>query len=146
MSNEKRKPIETGADIIEWAQQTRDGKGEIFTAFNKKEQLLIAEFILGMNDYIKGCAEKTADAPQAEPPQDTAPVEEKSAEDKPVEQTVGAGTNADFCRDNKTGAQVAYKTFARRLAADPDRYGIFEDGRILRAASFAYWLSMPRDY
>lgn len=145
MANEKRKPIETGADIIEWAQQTRDGKGEIFTAFNKKEQLLIAEFILGMNDYIQDYAKKTADAPLAQPPQDTSPVEEKSTEEKPVEQTANAVTNADFFRANKTGAQVAFKTFSRRLSANPDLYGIFEDGRILKAASFAYWLAMPKD-
>jgi len=145
MANEKRKPIETGTDIIEWAKQTRDGQGEIFTAFNKKEQLLIAEFILGMHDYIKDLLKKTADAPIAEPPQDTPPVEEKPTEEKPVEQTVNALTNADSFRANKTGAQVAFKTFTRRLSANPDRYGIFEDGRILKAASFAYWLSMPKD-
>ena len=143
MANEKRKPIETGADIIEWAQQTRDGKGEIFTAFNKKEQLLIAEFILGMDAFIKSGGKPTDAATQAEP--QVPPTDEP----KPVEETQNEPTekitNADFFRANKTGAQVAFKSFSRRLSANPDLYGIFEDGRILKAASFAYWLAMSKD-
>ena len=140
MANEKRKPIETGADIIEWAQQTRDGKGEIFTAFNKKEQLLIAEFILGMNDYIKAETKPTdsvpVDAPPAEEKKEEPP--QGQAKEKPI-------TNAEHFRNSNTGAQVAFKSFSRRLAVNPGRYGIFEDGRILKAASFAYWLAMPKD-
>ena len=143
MANEKRKPIESGTDIIEWAKQTQEGKGEIFTAFNKKEQLLIAEFILGMDAYIKSGAKPQDEDKQGEP-QDTPPVEEKSAEETPSEPKEKI-TNADFFRANKTGAQVAFKTFARRLASDPDRYGVFDEGRILKAASFAYWLNMPKD-
>ena len=114
---------------------------------NKKEQLLIAEFILGMDAYIKS-KKSGGGEPQEEPPvavqgEETEP--ETSAGEENAEPSRAAMTNAEYFRANKTGAQVAFKTFARRLASDPDRYGVFDEGRILKAASFAYWLNMPKD-
>lgn len=159
MSKETRKPIESGADIIEWAKQTREGKGEMYTSFNKKEQLLIAEFILGMDEYIK---KGVQDTPPAEPseieevvepnPETEEIVPDKAdpdvslcdvpavAKEEPVPMT-----NAEYFRQQKTGVRVAFDVFKRRLEVDPDRYGIFDGGKIMVGASFAYWLNMTKD-
>ena len=158
MSKETRKPIESGADIIEWAKQTREGKGEMYTSFNKKEQLLIAEFILGMDEYIKKGVQNT---PPAEPSEieevvepkpeteefapDKAPPAESPCEDDPTVEDPPSMTNAEYFRQQNTGVRVAFDVFKRILEVDPDRYGIFDGGKIMVGASFAYWLNMTKD-
>lgn len=160
MTQDKRKQITDGASIIEWAKLTHEKGGELFTALNKAEQLLIADFILGMDEYIRQAKSTEDKAPtqQEDPKQvDESPSNaEKAEEESEAKEPVGGEedhavdtkqkiTNAEYFRREGTGAQVAYGVFRRRVEANPDLYGIFENGKVLIGASFAYWLGQYKE-
>lgn len=157
MANTPRPPMTTPKEVLQWAADTKAANGEAFTMLKKEEQLLIANFIIAMQEHIKKLQDRSAQeepsATSPDTPPETPPVTPQPAPEEPEEikeRDTGISlkqTNLEYFKANSVPMQRAYEIFQIWQDCDPANRMILDKkrGAYVASAAFAFWLGLPHE-